>query len=325
LGSAEISIKEWKVYLEDLYNWIQEKYELFETDEIDEKQYNDHLEYYMKEKERIEKIIESLQNPNLTQNVPVEVNEEKEESKLALNQEAFEAYFGVKLDEGQDEEDQENTREDEAEVWEYATNQESFEDVSMKSEADQKSNDIEIRILLVGDSAVGRTSLRRSWMGKHFIDSHLTTIGASIENKVITIDGQRYNITLTDLGGQDFYSGLRRNFYRNVDGAILVFDLERPETYRRLDFWIKEMYRELKTLVPFILVGNKKESKNRQITDKQGLRASAQFSRTTLPKFRVRYMETSAKSGDNVNEIFETIVLEVMDLQYRKRELAKSK
>lgn len=316
MGEEEISITTWEEYLNDLYEWIQEKYKLFEEDSINEEEYNEHLSYYMKEKDRIESIISNLVNNGDPEATP---NSEH------LTQEAFEEFFGVKLEEELSRIDKEMDRklleevvdqgseqekEAEAQIWEMLSETSYDGDLTDTSRPSKNIN-----ILLIGDSGVGRTSLRRSWMGKHFIENHLTTIGASIEKKIIQLDNISCEVTVTDLGGQDFYSGLRRNFYRNIDGAVLVFDLTRPETFRRLDFWIKEMYREIRKLVPFILVGNKKNSKSRKIPEKYGIRASAQFSRSTLPKFRVRYMETSAKNSENVGEVFDTICREIIELK----------
>lgn len=327
MSDEPIKVETWQEYLDDLYQWIQEKYQLFEMKTINESEYNEHLEYYLKEKERIETIIDEsikkIEEEELSQ-----IDEpEDDESKVSsfLNQEKFEEFFGVKINDELKRIKQEEiglvetpkTVEETEKIWEIVTGGETSIDVHDNArELKQQNNEMNINILLIGDSAVGRTSLRRSWMGKHFIENHLTTIGASIEKKTIVLDEFTYNITLTDLGGQDFYSGLRRNFYRNIDAAIIVFDLTRADTFRRLDFWVKEMYREIKRLVPFMIVGNKMDAKNRQIPEKYGIRASAKYSRTTLPRFRVRYMETSAKSGTNVNEIFDIMCREVRDLKF---------
>ena len=160
-------------------------------------------------------------------------------------------------------------------------------------------------------------------MGKHFISNHLTTIGASIEKKTIELDGWTINVTLTDLGGQDFYSELRKNFYRNIDGAVIVFDLTKPDTFRRIDYWVKEFYRESKKLVPFILVGNKYDLPNRVIPKDKGIILSEKFSKMTMPNFKVRYLESSAKSGKQVNEVFETICREIKSFKIQKRRKIK--
>jgi small GTP-binding protein len=327
MSDEPINIETWQEYLDDLYQWIQEKYQLFEMKTINEAEYNEHLEYYLKEKERIETIIdESIKNIEEEELAHIDDFEEDESKRSAfLNQERFEEFFGVKINDELKRIKQEEFNsaespksvEETEKIWQIVTGEQTSIETPVKEvEEPQLDNEMSVNILLIGDSAVGRTSLRRAWMGKHFIENHLTTIGASIEKKTIVMDNFTYNITLTDLGGQDFYSGLRRNFYRNIDAAIIVFDLTRADTFRRLDFWVKEMYREIKRLVPFMIVGNKMDSKNRQIPEKYGIRASAKYSRTTLPRFRVRYMETSAKSGTNVNEIFDIMCREIRDLKF---------
>ncbi|MHA2254323.1 MAG: Rab family GTPase [Candidatus Kariarchaeaceae archaeon] len=322
MSKESVSKTRWDEYLEELYDWVNEKYKLLEAGEIDLNEYNDHLEYYNTEKQRINNI------------VTLSLDKTEEERKSSqLSQEAFEEFFGVKVDDDLSEpadaiaqptvqpkrtpigaNNQKATsfavkKPAEKELWEYV--EKTPADVGFETKEQDVDQTIQANILLIGDSAVGRTSLRRSWMGKHFIESHLTTIGASIEKKSLVIDGIKYNITLTDLGGQDFYSGLRKNFYRNIDGAIIVFDLTRKETFRRIEFWVREFFRESKKLVPFLLVGNKAESKNRVIQKKEAQVVAEKYSKQTVPKFQVRYRETSAKSGSKVNEVFEIICKEI--------------
>ncbi|MHA2170111.1 MAG: Rab family GTPase [Candidatus Kariarchaeaceae archaeon] len=333
MSKGPIALNQWEEYIGDLYRWINDKYELLEKGIITAQEYNEHLTYYNNEKQRIEDILSSI-------NIE---GDDQGSKKSQLTQETFEAYFGVTIDGKSTKKEvpqkipdqrtpliadqkkfSSKTQQPPAKQdWEYISETEpatSFS--SMKSDqAIVTGKVVPANILLIGDSAVGRTSLRRSWMGKHFIESHLTTIGASIEKKTVKIDDTQYNITLTDLGGQDFYSGLRKNFYRNIDGAIIVFDLTRRETFRRIDFWISEFYRESKKLVPFILVGNKADAKNRVITEKEALLIVEKYTKQTMPKFRVRYAETSAKAGKNVNEIFEIICREIKSFKVQNQKV----
>jgi len=307
----------WETYLEELYQWVSEKYKLLEDGEIDINAYNDHLEYYDKEKIRIEELLKNEEE--------IQEKDIDEEEARFLTQRRFENFFGIDITnennktkepaitaEESTHVDSETKKDDKLQVdniWEYV--EPATDEMDTTIDREPKGNEINANILLIGDSSVGRTSIRRSWTGKHFIESHLTTIGASIEKKTLELDGFIYNITLTDLGGQDFYSGLRKNFYRNIDGAVVVFDLTQMDTFRRVEFWVKEFYRETKKLVPFVLVGNKFDKKGRVIPAKHGLTVAEKYSQATMPKFRVRYTETSARSGYGVNEVFEMICREV--------------
>lgn len=351
MDKEEISRQKWDGYLKDLYDWVSEKYELLIAGEIDNDEYAEHLKYYDKEKVRIENIVLS-ENPDMA-----ETPEEEAARKKKFTQETFENFFGVKLNTGSQTTQLETNNTSQQINYENVENLDidvpavgnqplavnptpevssqsqqnilaySEEKVAPKSDfAVFEKQDIEFakqiisaNILLIGDSTVGRTSIRRAWMGKHFIKSHLTTIGASIEKKTMTLDGWTINVTLTDLGGQDFYSELRRNFYRNIDGAVIVFDLTKPDTFRRIDYWVKEFYRESKKLVPFILVGNKYDLPNRVIPKDKGVILSEKFSKMTMPNFKVRYLESSAKSGKDINEIFDTIGREIKSFKIQKR------
>ncbi|MFV2014918.1 MAG: Rab family GTPase, partial [Candidatus Heimdallarchaeota archaeon] len=332
-----------------------EKYDHLISGEIDNEEYSEHLTYYDKEKQRIEEIITEEQ-------AQLETDDPKPDREK-FTQETFENFFGVKLTVGSDDvttqisensSDTTSTHETQDPLGITANptqrvvtniptdgNSKNIQQESMlsykgeqvKDKADLKSytkQDIEFseqvlsaNILLIGDSMVGRTSIRRAWMGKHFISNHLTTIGASIDKKTISLDGWTINVTLTDLGGQDFYSELRKNFYRNIDGAVIVFDLTKPDSFRRIDYWVKEFYRESKRLVPFILVGNKYDLPNRVIPKDKGVILSEKFSKMTMPNFKVRYLESSAKSGKQVNEVFDTICREIKSFKIQKRRKIK--
>ena len=315
-------LEKWNAYLQELYNWISEKYELLVSNEITNQDYAEHLEYYNREKERTEnKIKAHMSPPEVNTAPPVTISEQLPAAeRVKLGQEDFEKFFGVKIN-GDNTKPPSNDQVDNNQViQQIQSTPDSKPAIETAVEENiEETKTVSANILLIGDSSVGRTSLRRAWMGKHFIQNHLTTVGASIEKKTIEIDGWTYNITITDLGGQDFYKELRRNFYRNIDGAIIAFDLTSTDSFRRIDHWVKEFYRESKKLVPFILVGNKYDLPNRVVTSDKGSLVAEKFSQSTMPNFKVRYLETSAKNGKNVNEVFEMICREIRSFKIQKR------
>lgn len=322
MTEKEIATDKWNEYLEGLYQWITDKYELLSDDSIEysDSNYQTDLEYYEKEKERIQNLVESGDKPV------------EDKTDFQLNQKTFESFFGVSVTEDTSASNSstltplpsdasmpnsklEIKLDNMNRIVEVGEEREKIVDFSVFEELDQEPQTTAQNILLIGDSSTGRTSIRRSWFGKHHIDYHLTTIGASMDTKSVNVDERPIDVTLIDLGGQDFYKAVRGNFYRKVDGAVIVFDLTSRESFMRLDYWVKEFYRSIKTLVPFVIVGNKADLKGRQIKEKEGILVAANYSRHTLPKFKVRYVETSAKDAKGINELFNMIIREIKAFQ----------
>ncbi len=172
-----------------------------------------------------------------------------------------------------------------------------------------------IQIVLLGESGVGRSSLRRAFLGKHFIPEHLSTVGAAMDDRIVNIDGRHYKITLVDLGGQDFYAPIRANFYRKAKGALLVFDLTRKETFVKLDSWLREFFRHTQRGLPFLLVGNKADLKRKVPYEEGQLLAENLSKQTAHVGFEVKYFETSAKDNYNVDLVFEELIKQIVNFE----------
>ena len=161
------------------------------------------------------------------------------------------------------------------------------------------SKNIVVKVCLLGDPAVGKTSLIRRFVLDQFSDNYLTTIGAKVMKKVITIkkDGEEYSITLMlwDLMGQKEYEFLQSTYYKGAQGAMLVCDLTRKETFDNIPRWIEGIHRVVKN-VPFVLAANKKDLDGWEISEDDLKRFSKEKN--------IEYVLTSAKTGEGVEEAF---------------------
>lgn len=151
------------------------------------------------------------------------------------------------------------------------------------------------KITIIGEPAVGKTSLSRRFVTGHFEADYLSTIGVDVYRKDMKIGDKSIVFQIWDLGGQEKYETVRRNFYRGTTGAILVFDVLRPETFEKLDHWIEELKQNAGS-IPFVVCGNKVDLKNRKISK---ARAEEYASNVSAP-----YYETSAKTGESVRPAF---------------------
>ncbi|NVM27966.1 MAG: GTP-binding protein [Candidatus Helarchaeota archaeon] len=161
------------------------------------------------------------------------------------------------------------------------------------------------KIVVIGDSGVGKTSLINQFISKKFDKDYISTIGVNILLKDIELekDQEKYKIQMMfwDIGGQEKYTNVRHMFYRGANGAIVVYDLTRPVTFNAVPIFLKDLEDTLQKKVPFILLGNKVDlSDMRHITQEEG----NNLGETTGS---LAFFETSAKTGEKVEDSFRII------------------
>ena len=168
------------------------------------------------------------------------------------------------------------------------------------------------KVVLIGDGLVGKTSLRRNYMGEGFRAEYLMTIGADFSVKEVPYEDYQLNLQIWDLAGQPRFSDVRGAYYAGSYGALVVFDITRPETFDNIDFWINELIKyNNNKLVPMIIIGNKSDLRGEAPKETQVPKQTAMAYAQTLTEwsdFKVQYIETSAKTGQNVHRAFETLV-----------------
>ena len=166
----------------------------------------------------------------------------------------------------------------------------------------------QFRLILIGQSTVGKSSLLRQFKeGEYFPDISLT-VGVDFHAKMIKVNGNQIKMQLWDTAGQDRFRAIVKAYYRNAVGGLLVFDITNRESFQSLDEWYEEVMKIAYPHKPvFVLIGNKDDQvKQRQVTREEGLR----FARS----HNMDYMETSAKSGHNVEEAFHILAEKILSM-----------
>ena len=170
------------------------------------------------------------------------------------------------------------------------------------------------KITLIGDGAVGKTSIRRSYLGETFEGSYSLTLGSDFATKTMNVGDLNICMIIWDLAGQPRFKAVREGFYRGTRGALLVFDLTRKNTYENIPRWIIELLKNNKMKkVPMILIGNKSDLRGslyKTIPSEYGENYAQELS--VWSGFDVPYIETSAKFNDNVDQTFETLIKQII-------------
>eukprot|EP01104_Vermistella_antarctica_P000568 TRINITY_DN10721_c0_g1_i1.p1 TRINITY_DN10721_c0_g1~~TRINITY_DN10721_c0_g1_i1.p1 ORF type:complete len:209 (+),score=58.64 TRINITY_DN10721_c0_g1_i1:389-1015(+) len=165
-----------------------------------------------------------------------------------------------------------------------------------------------LKVILLGESGVGKTSLMFQFVKNTFSGSYKTTIGADFLTKELDIDGRLVTLQIWDTAGQERYQGLGNAFYRGADACILVFDVTRQESFTKLDDWRDCFFIQSGidiSTFPFAVLGNKIDlASQRQVSKSNAQRWCDDHS-------TVQYFETSAKEAIFVQQAFEFVARSV--------------
>ncbi len=154
-----------------------------------------------------------------------------------------------------------------------------------------------MKVVVVGDPAVGKTSLIRRFADDKFEEDYKHTIGADFNVKVIEFpEGKNAVLTVWDIGGHERFEIIRRYYYEGSHAGLIVFSLTDPESYKNTTNWFNDLRTYLKD-IPIILIANKADLEDQKVSDKE---IEEKLKELKLDK----YYKTSAKTGNNVEEAF---------------------
>lgn len=164
---------------------------------------------------------------------------------------------------------------------------------------------LRIKVISMGEGNSGKSCLIKRYCEQRFVIKYVSTIGVDFGVKTIRMaDGIDVKVNFWDLSGQPEFLDVRNEFYRDAQGALLVYDVSCRRTFDALDAWLKEARKYGATDAHLVLCANKIDCKKRVITEADGKAYAASKN--------IAYFETSANSGANVNEAFEHIFTSVV-------------
>jgi Ras-related protein Rab-18 len=162
-----------------------------------------------------------------------------------------------------------------------------------------------LKILIIGESGVGKSSLLLRFTEDTFDPEQTATIGVDFKVKTINVDGNRAKLAIWDTAGQERFRTLTPSYYRGAQGCILVYDVSSKQSFAKLDNWLSELETySTKHEIVKMLVGNKIDKERREVSRDEGLR----FAR----KYHMLFIEASAKTKEGVQCAFEELVEKIL-------------
>lgn len=160
------------------------------------------------------------------------------------------------------------------------------------------------KILLIGDSSVGKTSVLLRYVDGFFNPEFQTTIGVDFKISTLELEGKVVKLQLWDTAGQDRFRNIVASYYRGAQGIIVMYDITNEESFKNLERWVKEIETYLPGSVPKLLVGNKSDLSSERTVPKENAEELAE-------KLGMSYTETSAKTSEGIKEAFYQIARDI--------------
>ncbi|KAF5283704.1 hypothetical protein FQR65_LT13739 [Abscondita terminalis] len=155
----------------------------------------------------------------------------------------------------------------------------------------------QFKLVLLGESAVGKSSLVLRFVKGQFHEYQESTIGAAFLTQTVCLDDTTVKFEIWDTAGQERYHSLAPMYYRGAQAAIVVYDITNQDTFGRAKTWVKELQRQANPNIVIALAGNKHDLMNKRMVEYEEAQAYAEEN-------GLLFMETSAKTAMNVNDIF---------------------
>jgi len=176
----------------------------------------------------------------------------------------------------------------------------------MPRPSSQQPPKLVIRLLMIGDSSVGKTSLVIRYDEDSFSTKYMTTIGVDYRDKFVDMEGQQVKLQIWDTAGQERFRSLTANFFGKADGFVVCFDVASRSSFTHVRNWIHDVQSHKRGQVDVCLCGCKCDlpAKQRQV--------AAHEARALADEYAVQYFEASAKDNQNVTETFEHLARKVL-------------
>ena len=171
--------------------------------------------------------------------------------------------------------------------------------------------DLHYKLLFLGDSSVGKTSLLIRYTEDKF-DNSLPTLGIDVKYKYLTFENKKIRLDIWDTAGQERFRGIAQNYFRGAHGIIFVFDITNKETFNKLKIWMSDAKQNIMPGTEMVIAENKIDLENKRTISKETIEEFGE-------KNNIEIFSTSAKTGEGVKEIIGNLVSKL----YKNKEIGK--
>ena len=169
---------------------------------------------------------------------------------------------------------------------------------------DDDSYEIMVKVVLVGDSGVGKTNIMSKYLKNQFREDSKATVGVEFGSKQFTVENHQIKAQIWDTAGQERYKAITSAYYKGAKGAFIVYDITRKNTFETVNKWVSDITAAADKKITLILIGNKNDLEDqRQVTKEMGEEKAKELG--------LAFMETSACSGENLDKAFQLMINEI--------------
>ena len=179
--------------------------------------------------------------------------------------------------------------------------------------ASSSDYDYLFKLLLIGDSGVGKSCLLLRFADDTYTDSYISTIGVDFKIRTLEMDGKTIKLQIWDTAGQERFRTITSSYYRGAHGIIVVYDVTDRVSFNNVKQWLGEIERYACSSVNKLLVGNKADLVEKKVVSPEEARSFAQTIKGNNSEEGIPFLETSAKANQNVEQAFTTMTKEIKD------------
>ena len=169
----------------------------------------------------------------------------------------------------------------------------------------EKEYEFIIKILIIGDSTVGKTNFVYKFSEDKFSENYFATTGIELKTSSIQIDGKSIKIQLWDTAGQEKYRAMTKNLYLKSQGIIILFDITNETSFINLKNWMSQIKESCGEDIPILLVGNKIDLEDNRVINKERAMEYANNE-------NIEYIEVSSKTGENINKALTSLLQKIL-------------
>lgn len=172
--------------------------------------------------------------------------------------------------------------------------------------ADAKPTDYTIKIMLLGETEIGKTCLIQRYVSNSFGMNYITTIGIDFQLKYVEINGKNIKLQIWDTAGQECFKSITKNYFRTSHGFILAYDISNRKSFECVNEWLKQIRENGNKNIRIVLIGTKCDKEDERLV-------SIEEGEQLAKENKIQFFETSSKEEINISETFIHIATEILN------------